>query len=73
MAAANYFFARLMLAVLRDRAPALALIRREFAALLPLELAMIAVAALTSLLLLTVGPVALAGVRAARIRAPGRP
>ena len=61
MAAANYFFARLMLAVLRDRAPALALIRREFAALLPLELAMIAVAALTSLLLLTVGPVALAG------------
>ena len=59
MAVANYVFARLLFAVLRDREPALALIRREFVALLPLELAMIGGAALSGVLLPSLGVPAL--------------
>jgi hypothetical protein len=59
MAAANYTFARLLFATLRDGERPLALIRREFVPMLPTELAMIAAATASFLLLPSLGVVAL--------------
>ena len=59
MAVTNYLFARLLFSAIRDRAPVIALVRREFLPLLPLELVIIAVGVGGGLLIAVVGPVAL--------------
>ena len=69
MAVVNYLFARLLLAAIRDRAPVIALVRREFLPLLPLELVIIAAGVAGGLLITVVGPVAL-GVFAALVYLP---
>ena len=61
MAAANYFFARLLFVALRGHEPLATLVRREFIALLPLELMVIGVAVLCSLLIPAIGVLALLG------------
>ena len=57
VAAVNYTVARLLLAVIRERQRPLALIRREFVAVLPLELAVIG-GAITACLLVPIFGVA---------------
>ena len=61
MLAVNYLVARLTLAAVRDRRPVMTLIREEFIAMLPLEIASMAFAAVAALLLPILGPLVLAG------------
>ncbi len=61
MLIANYFFARLLLAVMRDGACPAALMRAEFIPLLAFELAAVLVGVLSALLLPIVGLLALLG------------
>jgi hypothetical protein len=60
MAVANYVFARLLFAVVRNREPVVALVRREFLALAPLELVVIGAAVGCYLLIGPLHAVALA-------------
>ncbi len=69
MLAVNYLIARLLLASLRDHRSIGALLRDEFVAMLGLELASIAIAAIAALLLPSVGVLALLGF-AALVYAP---